>query len=379
MADTVNGLFISELLADNAGGQAVDTDGDGNTNKADEFIEIQNTSGSPMSLDGFALWSEANGELFSFGPGDTIAAGGTATVLGNYTGTPPAGFFSSGLPENGNFIPDGEGNKSDTIYLVNTNTGEYVTLSYGKPPPVPNPPAGFPGTTQIGTGEQINSTAPNGTAFFRDADGTLVEGNPTPGTPDIPCFVSGTLIETEHGPCPVEQITPGMRLLTLDAGYEPVQAVRQVVCTAQDLAGHPHLRPIVLPSETGRALRVSPSHRIYLNSDAAELLFGASQVLAPATAFVGFAGSHIEAVKGPVRYIHLLLDAHHVIKADGLWAETLFLGDLISPAIAHRTGWAIAPGFDLARAHHEETARPILRTYETRLLLAKDGPLRQIA
>ena len=92
MADKLDGILISEVLADNAGGSAIDTDGDGNTNKSDEFIELQNATNSTISLDGFELWSEKNGLLYSFGPGDTIDPGGTATVVGNYTGTPPAGF-----------------------------------------------------------------------------------------------------------------------------------------------------------------------------------------------------------------------------------------------------------------------------------------------
>ena len=83
MADKLNGIIISEILADNAGGSAIDTDNDGNTNKSDEFIELQNTTGSTISLDGYEIWSETNGLLYSFGSGDTIAPGDTATVVGN--------------------------------------------------------------------------------------------------------------------------------------------------------------------------------------------------------------------------------------------------------------------------------------------------------
>ncbi|WP_162798306.1 lamin tail domain-containing protein [Sulfitobacter sp. SK011] len=82
MADRLNDLIISEVLADNAGGAAIDTDGDGNTNKSDEFIELQNTSGSVLSLDGYEVWSQKNGLLYSFGATDTIAAHGTATIVG---------------------------------------------------------------------------------------------------------------------------------------------------------------------------------------------------------------------------------------------------------------------------------------------------------
>lgn len=374
MADKLSGIFISEILADNAGGQAVDVDGDGNTNKADEFIELQNTTGSDVSLAGFELWSDQEGQLFSFGAGDIISPGGTATVLGNYSGTPPTGFFDAGLPENGNFLQDGEGNKYDTIYLVDTNTGEFIAFSYGNPPRTPNPPSNFPGTTQIGAGEAIDSSAPNGTAFTRDANGDLIESTPTPGTPDIPCFVSDCLIETDQGPIAAGNITPGMQVLTLDAGFQPVCAIRSAMVSQRDLVMHPELRPIVFPSATDPDLIVSPSHRIYLNCDAAQLLFGMSQVLAPANAFTGFAGTYGDAPEAPVTYVHLLFDKHQIIRANGIWTESLFLGDVVTPSLAKLTGWQVAPNFDLARATHCATARPVLRGFETRLLLAGDGP-----
>jgi hypothetical protein len=95
-----NGLFISEFLADNAGGGAFDTDGDGGANKADEFVEIQGFKNSAISLDGVELWSAKRGLLYQFGSGDNVAAGGTATVVGQYDGTPPSGFYDAGLPDN---------------------------------------------------------------------------------------------------------------------------------------------------------------------------------------------------------------------------------------------------------------------------------------
>lgn len=192
MADLLDGIFISEVLADNAGTSATDTDGNGTINKSDEFIELQNASGSTLSLDGFEVWSEKEGLLYSFDATDTIAPGETATIVGDYDGTPPPGYYDANKSEDGNFIPDGEGGNFDTIFLVNTNTGEYIVLSYGDPPLTPTLPTGFPGTTQVGSGESIISGAPNGTSFTRDINGTLIESTPTPGTPDIPCFLGGT-------------------------------------------------------------------------------------------------------------------------------------------------------------------------------------------
>lgn len=61
-----NGFFFSEFLADNAGGVAFDTDGDGGSNKADEFVEITNVNGGTVNLDGMQIWSAKRGLLYEF-------------------------------------------------------------------------------------------------------------------------------------------------------------------------------------------------------------------------------------------------------------------------------------------------------------------------
>ena len=81
--------------------------------------------------------------------------------------------------------------------MVDTNTGEYIALSYGQPARSPTLPTGFPGTTQLGAGESIDSGAPNGTAFARDLHGDLVETTPTPDTPverQPPCPAATTTL-----------------------------------------------------------------------------------------------------------------------------------------------------------------------------------------
>ncbi|WP_298359537.1 Hint domain-containing protein [uncultured Litoreibacter sp.] len=377
VADKLNGIFISELLADNAGGSAIDTDGDGNTNKSDEFIELQNTTGSTISLEGYEIWSEKNGQLHSFDASDTIAAGGTATIVGNYSGTPPAGFFDAGAAEGSNWIPDGEGQKFDTIFLVDTTTGEYIVLSYGNPPRAPTPPPGFPGTTQVGSGESIDSNAPNGRAFARDLNGDLIETTPTPGTPDVPCFLEGTKVYSRSGVVPVEALKPGAELLTKDSGYIPLRGIGRFTPSALTIRRHPSLLPIIFPKGSignNRDLFVSGSHRVLIQNAKAELLFGETETLAPARSLVGHRGIRIaDQIVAPT-YYHLLLDQHEVICAEGSWVESLFLADLGIRAVDQSENWTLARDFDLANCRHIETARLILKRHETLSLLAMGMP-----
>lgn len=188
MADKLNGIIFSEFLVDNSPFVAgYDTDGDGAHNKSDEYIELQNTTGSAISLDGYQVWSDDKGLLYEFGPSDTIAPGQTATIVGEYAGTPPAGFYDAGLSDGNDFLQDGEGAKNDTIYLVNSSTGDYIVFSYGDPIQSPSPPSGFTGTSQIGAGESLASDGPNGVSFTRDSNGDWTEGSPDPGTPGVVC------------------------------------------------------------------------------------------------------------------------------------------------------------------------------------------------
>lgn len=386
MADTLNGIFISEILADNAGGTAIDTDGDGNTNKSDEFIELQNTTGSAQSLDGYEVWSEKNGLLFSFGVTDSIAAGGNATIVGNYTGTPPAGYFDAGISENANWIPDGEGQKFDSIFLVDTATGEYIVLSYGNPPRVPTLPSSFPGTTQLGAGETIDSNAPNGTAFARDSNGVLVETTPTPNTPDIACFLEGTAIFTEEGPVLIEDLMPGMRVLTKDAGYVKLLGLGRFKPSVSEVRQNPSLMPIVFPKRSignDRDLSISASHRILIEDPTAELLFGDAEILTSARSFIGYRGIHVASEMGPLTYFHLLFEDHVIISADGAWAESLFLADLGLRVVNQTDSWDFIEEIRLTDIRHAQTARPVLKRFEATLLLTKrnvcDEPLAQAA
>ena len=179
-----NGLFLSEIFADNVGSGGFDTDGDGAIAKSDEYVEIQyvdKTGAGSVSLDGIELWSARTGRLYQFGSSDNITGdGNTAVVVGQWDGTPDPGYYDAGFADNGKdngnngMLFDGEGNKRDTLYLVDTNTGEYVAVEYGLPPQTVSLPAGFPGTTLVGS-ESVSTGFPNGVPIARNASGGFWE------------------------------------------------------------------------------------------------------------------------------------------------------------------------------------------------------------
>ncbi|MEJ6404490.1 Hint domain-containing protein [Yoonia sp. 2307UL14-13] len=378
----LDGLFFSEILADNIGGSGFNTDGDGSSNKSDEFIEIQNNSGGTVDLSDYQLWSQTNGLLFDFATAGspTVDDGATATVVGEYSGTPPAGFFDSGDSNGTNFIPDGETaggqNRADVLYLVNADTGDYIFLSYGSNPLTVSPPAGFPGTNEVG-GEVFANGAPNATSFVRDADGDFTTGSPNPGTPGPVCFCAGTLIRTEQGDIPVQELRPGMRVLTKDHGFVPLRAVRAAPIGRQILRWHPDARPVVIPAGlvgNDRPIHVSPAHRVLIMSGLAALHFGAEEVLVSAQQMVRHGAAFVDESDAPAHYFHLLFDAHQLIMANGCWSESLFLGDAAHAAIATASGWDVQEGCTIEDMSHDKTCRPVLRGFEAALLLALIAP-----
>lgn len=384
MVAFLDGLFFSEILADNAGGSAFDTDGDGSSNKADEFVEIQNNTKAPIDLSNYSIWSAQRGELFDFSdvPSPSIDIDGTATVIGNYTGTPPTGsnYFSAGLPDNNSnqgLLEDGEFGKWDTLYLVNEMTGEYIALEYGPDNPGNAPlPTGFPGSILVGS-ETVTSDAPNATSILRDANGDLVEGTPDPDDPGPVCFVAGTLILTPSGPRAIDSLSPGDLIVTRDHGPQPLRWIGQSAQSSAALRATPALRPVRLRRGAlgggmpDRDLDVSPQHRIVVQSRIGARMFGPDGVLVPAGKLLPLPG--VERLgTDPVTYYHLLLDRHEVIFAEGCATESLFLGPMAQETLGAEAMEEITLLFpDLAARLAQCPARAIPKGHRVRSLVAR--------
>nr|WP_283254941.1 Hint domain-containing protein [Marivita sp. GX14005] len=375
-------MIISELLVDNPSAGGTDVDGDGTANKSDEFIEIQNTTGAPVSLNGFELWSEKSGLLYSFGASDTVAAGGTATVVGEYTGSMPAGFYEAGVSDGANWLADGEGSKFDSIFLVDTNTGEYVVLSYGQPPQAPTLPGGFPGTTRMGAGESLDSGAPNGVAFARNANGNFTETAPSPGTSGVPCYAEGTMIQTTFGPRAVESLCPGDMVTTLDNGPQPVIWTRRDVQPLDTVDAQ--ARPVLIsrdslgPGLPMRALVVSPQHRILIGGRGQMDHALDGEYLVPAKALVGCPGIRFMNGKRKITWVHIAFARHEVINSNGCLAESLLFGPMVLQGLGRVQRKTVAAAFGLRCDRLELLAglpaRPLLTVRAARGALRPPQP-----
>ena len=146
----------------------------------------------------------------------------------------------------------------------------------------------------------------------------------------IPCFTPGTAILTPTGPCAIEDLRPGDRVVTRDNGPQPIVWIGRRTLTSSDLAATPRLRPVLIaPGAFGNAepLLVSPQHGILLSQPAD------GERLMRATHLARMRGGRVRVAAGrrQVTYIHLLFDRHQIIRSNDLWSESLYPGPRTLP------------------------------------------------
>jgi len=199
--------------------------------------------------------------------------------------------------------------------------------------------------------------------------GPLSGDNEDTITFNITCFGRGTLIKTIWGEMPVEALSVGDRVLTLDHGYQEIRWIGGRKVSASELETNPRLKPVrIRAGALGRGvpetdLSVSPQHRVLVSSPVALRMFGSSEVLIPANKLLVLPGIDIASEIEGVEYFHMLFDAHQVVWSNGALTESLFTGPEALKAVSPEARQEIATLFpdivqpDFAPA----SARPIPR------------------
>lgn len=208
--------------------------------------------------------------------------------------------------------------------LINSTTGHMVTsLHFGGD--------GY----QQGAVDGIVSTTPlepGVTYTFDSARTSNLQNNIYTGYEDVPCFTPDCLIETERGQVAADQLRRGDRVITEDHGARPILWIGQRDLSARELSQAPHLRPIRIRAGAlgdglpRRDMTVSPQHRLLMRSPITQRMFGAPEVLVAAKALLDLPGISRVTTDAPVRYIHFLLDQHHLVRANGALTESLYTG-----------------------------------------------------
>ena len=168
---------------------------------------------------------------------------------------------------------------------------------------------------------------------IRGADGQPVDANQlTFENTNVVCFANGTRIATAKGAVKVEDLVPGDLVMTMDHGLQPLRWVGSRRLDMQDFRRNPNLRPIRLSAAAlGMAdltgdLLVSPQHRIMMASPIVQRMFDCSEVLIAAKDLLQIAGVTLADDVSSLSYHHLLFDDHEIVFANGIPAESLYLG-----------------------------------------------------
>ena len=273
----------------------------------------------------------------------------TATVdlLANDDGPGQSGIFITQI--NGVDVEPG-----DTVTLV---TGEQITLNAD-------------GTVTITTDGDIGQTTFEYTAAYgngnaNQSDTAIVTIN------TVPCFVAGTMIRTDRGDVPVERLQVGQLVMTRDDGPQPIRWIGR-----RTLPALGRMAPVRINRGTfgdHRTVMVSPLHRVLIRNVHAELLFGDSEVLIAAQDLID--GRDVMQIEGGwVQYVHILFDRHQVLWSEGLQSESFLPGPQTTHCFEQETVNEICqifPELDpTTGAGYGPAARPALRSYEARVLVA---------
>ncbi|MFY0680762.1 MAG: Hint domain-containing protein [Thalassovita sp.] len=178
---------------------------------------------------------------------------------------------------------------------------------------------------------------------------------------DMLCFDARTKISTPSGWRRAGDLRVGDHVLTRDGGAQPLQWVGGAVCV-----GAGALTPVTVQAGVlGNAdpVILSPQHRLLWQDPCAELFYGASQVLIPAKALCATPLLAEQAFTPLVRYVHLLCKGHELLNAGGLWAESLFVGDMLAQSVSPELGM-MSPKFDPAPFLTQRAARQMLTMQE---------------
>jgi len=178
------------------------------------------------------------------------------------------------------------------------------------------------------------------------------------GQASVICFTPGTRVRTPHGLSLIEDLREGDLVQTKDNGVQPIRWVGSRRMTGARLFAMPHLRPVRIQAGAmcedmpDHDLVVSPDHRMLFKGVAAQDLFNTPEVLVAAKDMINGTSITVDLKMREVTYVHLLLDHHQVLWANGMETESFH------PASASLSALDDADRAQLLAAHPEVAYDP---------------------
>ncbi|TNJ40187.1 Hint domain-containing protein [Phaeobacter sp. B1627] len=193
------------------------------------------------------------------------------------------------------------------------------------------------------------------------------------------CFTPNSQVTTPQGARRIRDLEIGDQVLTRDRGYQSVRWIYRRTLTRAFLDANPHLAPVVFekdalgPGRPRRRMKVSPQHRLLVQSHLSEMLFARGAVLAPAKGLINGTLAYQDRSGTPVSYVHILFDQHEVIEVDGVFSESYHPTERVlstSEAALREELFQIFPELQQDPDAYGPTCYPAISVREARLLMA---------
>ncbi|MBV2360175.1 Hint domain-containing protein [Thalassococcus sp. CAU 1522] len=233
-------------------------------------------------------------------------------------------------------------------------------------------------TIRFGENAQVNAVdGGNGTDTFYTETAGLNEKNIE--NSQVVCYAADTLIDTPFGPRRVDDLRVGHLVDTMDAGPCHVRWVRS---DRRRLDRVPDdRRPVLIKANAlgdgvpSRDLVVSPQHRI-LVGDAGQFEDACDRAyLVPARALTDRPGIQVMRGRRHITWVHFALDRHHLVRANGCYSESLYLGRMVVKGLRNSERRKLVAIFgpipDDGSAMNGPAARPFLTVGAARRLVAR--------
>lgn len=279
----------------------------------------------------------ANETIFNDGDPAVDGGAGWANPNQTFSGTIDGTSYSSDLinPEWQYSVDTGEGN---IFGLYEGNGGPLIGYGFSFEP--------VPGTTYT----------------FSTTNGTTV---PAIILDDIfVCFSRGTEIETDTGARLIEDLAAGDMVMTKDAGLVPVKWIGSRVITATGRATPVRFKAGSFNNYSD--LVVSQQHRMVVSGMKLEVITGEPDALVAAKHLTNLDTVYLDTSFDTIEYFHILFDRHEIIRANGAWSESFYLGEIAKGALDTAQAEEILhlfPELNLRNSAHQ-MALPELKGFE---------------
>ena len=169
----------------------------------------------------------------------------------------------------------------------------------------------------------------------------------------------------------METLTRGDRVVTRDNGLKRIMWVGHKTFDYRDLSEIDTLQPILVQRDAfgegvpARDMIVSPEHRFMVGPEVSPLMGGDDEALVAARHLVDHQRVRPASMLG-VSYIHIMMNAHEVILANGSWTESFHPEDHVIRALAPNQRQEILTMFPeiatVGAAKRFPPVRPILKS-----------------